>query len=108
MHRLLSDLAGDGLAVLMISSELPEVLGMADRVLVVSEGQITADIDRADATAENVMYAATAPRPEAADEHEPDDPRSSSPQRSSSPTQRVIGRHCCARGRWPSSACWSA
>ena len=59
MHRLLSDLAGDGLAVLMISSELPEVLGMADRVLVVSEGQITADIDRADATAENVMYAAT-------------------------------------------------
>ena len=59
VHRLLSDLAGDGLAVLMISSELPEVLGMADRVLVVSEGQITADIDRADATAENVMYAAT-------------------------------------------------
>ena len=45
--------------MLMISSELPEVLGMADRVLVVCEGQITADIDRADATAENVMYAAT-------------------------------------------------
>jgi rhamnose transport system ATP-binding protein len=59
VHRLLSDLAGAGLAVLMISSELPEVLGMADRVLVVSEGQITADIDRTDATAENVMFAAT-------------------------------------------------
>jgi rhamnose transport system ATP-binding protein len=59
VHRLLSDLAGEGLAVLMISSELPEVLGMADRVLVVSEGEITADIARADATPENVMYAAT-------------------------------------------------
>ncbi|UMG94485.1 sugar ABC transporter ATP-binding protein [Nocardioides sp. TF02-7] len=59
VHRLLSDLAGQGLAILMISSELPEVLGMADRVLVVHEGRITADIDRADATPENVMRAAT-------------------------------------------------
>nr|WP_242680149.1 sugar ABC transporter ATP-binding protein [Nocardioides sp. IC4_145] len=59
VHRLLSELAGEGLAILMISSELPEVLGMADRVLVVCEGRITADIDRADATPENVMRAAT-------------------------------------------------
>jgi len=59
VHRLLSDLAGQGLAVLMISSELPEVLGMADRVLVVCEGRITADIPRAEATPENVMHAAT-------------------------------------------------
>ena len=59
VHRLLSELAGQGLAILMISSELPEVLGMADRVLVVSEGRITADIDRSDATPENVMRAAT-------------------------------------------------
>nr|WP_221420896.1 sugar ABC transporter ATP-binding protein [Conyzicola lurida] len=59
VHRLLSRLAGQGLAVLMISSELPEVLGMADRVLVVHEGRITASIDRADATAESVMFAAT-------------------------------------------------
>jgi rhamnose transport system ATP-binding protein len=59
VHRLLSELAGQGMAVLMISSELPEVLGMADRVLVVCEGRITADIDRADATPENVMRAAT-------------------------------------------------
>ena len=59
VHRLLSELAGQGLAILMISSELPEVLGMADRVLVVSEGRLTADIDRADATPENVMRAAT-------------------------------------------------
>jgi len=60
VHRLLSDLAGQGLAILMISSELPEVLGMADRVLVVREGQITAELDRTEATPESVMKAATA------------------------------------------------
>ena len=59
VHRLISELAGRGMAILMISSELPEVLGMADRVLVVREGRITAQIDRADATAESVMFAAT-------------------------------------------------
>ena len=59
VHRLLSELAGTGVAVLMISSELPEVLGMADRVLVVREGRITAELTRSVATPENVMYAAT-------------------------------------------------
>ena len=47
------------MAILMISSELPEVLGMADRVLVMREGRMMADIARADATAETVMFAAT-------------------------------------------------
>lgn len=70
VHRLLSDLAGQGLAILMISSELPEVLGMADRVLVVHEGRITADIARADATPENVMRAATNADPEHAEHTE--------------------------------------
>ena len=46
VHRLLSELAGQGMAILMISSELPEVLGMADRVLVLCEGRLTADIPR--------------------------------------------------------------
>jgi rhamnose transport system ATP-binding protein len=59
VHRLLSDLAGQGLAILMISSELPEVLGMADRVLVVREGEITAELSRSEATPESVMRAAT-------------------------------------------------
>ena len=59
VHRLLSELAGQGMGILMISSELPEVLGMADRVLVMREGRITAEIDRADATSESVMFAAT-------------------------------------------------
>jgi rhamnose transport system ATP-binding protein len=61
VHRLLSELAGEGLAILMISSELPEVLGMADRVLVVCEGRLTADLTRDEATPENVMRAATRP-----------------------------------------------
>jgi rhamnose transport system ATP-binding protein len=60
VHRLLSELAGQGMAILMISSELPEVLGMADRVLVVCEGRLTADLPRTDATPERVMHAATA------------------------------------------------
>src|SRR3954468_13084956 len=59
VHRLLSELAGQGLAILMISSELPEILGMADRVLVVCEGRLTADIARDEATPETVMRAAT-------------------------------------------------
>ncbi|GHH72024.1 hypothetical protein GCM10018793_08390 [Streptomyces sulfonofaciens] len=59
VHRLLSRLAADGVAVLMISSDLPEVLGMADRVLVMHEGRLTAEIPRAGATEESVMAAAT-------------------------------------------------
>ena len=59
VHRLLSDLAGDGVAVLMISSELPEILGMADRGLVMHEGRLTAELSREEATEERVMFAAT-------------------------------------------------
>jgi len=59
VHRLLSELAAQDLAVLMISSDLPEVIGMADRVLVMHEGRISAEIARADATEESVMAAAT-------------------------------------------------
>jgi rhamnose transport system ATP-binding protein len=66
VHRLLSELAGDGLAVLMISSELPEVLGMADRVLVMHEGRLTGELSRADADEESVMRAATGQLAEAA------------------------------------------
>ncbi|WP_261165688.1 sugar ABC transporter ATP-binding protein [Microbacterium sp. Marseille-Q6965] len=59
VHRLLSELAQKGMAVLMISSELPEVLGMADRVLVMREGRLTGEFVREEATPEAVMHAAT-------------------------------------------------
>jgi rhamnose transport system ATP-binding protein len=62
VHALLSDLAAEGIAVLLISSELPElpeVLGMADRVLVMHEGRITVELSGDDANEEAVMYAAT-------------------------------------------------
>ena len=59
VHRIIDDLAQSGVAVLMISSELPEILGMADRVLVMREGRLAATINRSDATQELVMMAAT-------------------------------------------------
>jgi len=58
VHRLMSALAAEGVAVLMVSSELPEVLGMADRVLVMREGRLVADLPRAEATEESIMFAA--------------------------------------------------
>ena len=63
VHRLLSDLAGRGIAILMISSELPEVLGMADRVLVMREGRVAATLRRDEANPESVMAAATGAAP---------------------------------------------
>ena len=59
VHRLLSDLAANGVAVLMISSELPEVLGMADRVIVLYEGSVTGEFTRAEAGEHVIMQAAT-------------------------------------------------
>jgi rhamnose transport system ATP-binding protein len=59
VHRLLSDLAAQGVAILMISSELPEVLGMADRVVVLFEGRVMREFARADADEDAIMRAAT-------------------------------------------------
>jgi rhamnose transport system ATP-binding protein len=59
VHRLLSELAAQGVAVLMISSELPEVLGMADRIVVLFEGRVTREFARAEATEDAIMHAAT-------------------------------------------------
>ncbi|WP_421032181.1 sugar ABC transporter ATP-binding protein [Paraburkholderia kururiensis] len=62
VYGALAELVREGMAVLMISSELPEVLGMADRVLVMHEGRITAAIARAEATEERIMSAALGER----------------------------------------------
>jgi rhamnose transport system ATP-binding protein len=58
VHRLMGELAASGLAILMISSELPEILAMSDRVLVMREGKLVAEFDRAEATQERIMAAA--------------------------------------------------
>ena len=57
IHKLMSELAAQGLAVLMISSELPEVLGMSDRILVMREGRIAAEFTRAEADQETIAHA---------------------------------------------------
>ncbi|HEX7629401.1 MAG TPA: ATP-binding cassette domain-containing protein, partial [Candidatus Methylomirabilis sp.] len=59
IYRIMRQLADAGAAILMISSELPEILGMADRILVMHEGRLTAELDGATATEEAVMAAAT-------------------------------------------------
>jgi rhamnose transport system ATP-binding protein len=59
VHRLLGELVEQGVAVLMISSEMPEVLGVADRILVLHEGRLVAEFDRDEANEESIMRAAT-------------------------------------------------
>ena len=59
VHNLLDRLAAEGIAILMISSELPEVLRMADRILVMREGRLTAEFSQAEASEEDIMAAAT-------------------------------------------------
>ncbi len=59
IHRLISELARAGMGILLISSDLPEVLGLSDRCPVMYRGRIAAEFDRREATAEKIMLAAT-------------------------------------------------
>ncbi len=59
VHSLMNKLAHEGMAILMISSELPEVIGMSDRILVMREGHVTALLPRAEATQEKILHFAT-------------------------------------------------
>ncbi len=59
IYQLIRRLAAQGRAILMTSSELPELLAVADRIIVLCEGRITAEIPRAEATEEAIMHAAT-------------------------------------------------
>jgi ribose transport system ATP-binding protein len=59
IYRLLNELADQGKSIIMISSELPEILRMSHRIVVMSEGRVTGTLDAADATQERVMHYAT-------------------------------------------------
>ncbi len=59
IYHLMNELAAQGKSIIMISSEMPEVLRMSDRIVVMCEGKKTAEIDIADATQEGIMHAAT-------------------------------------------------
>jgi len=59
IYKIMNDLVKQGVGIIMISSELPEVMGMSDRILVMSEGRITGEFLREEATQENIMRCAT-------------------------------------------------
>ncbi|MCY9762012.1 sugar ABC transporter ATP-binding protein [Paenibacillus alvei] len=59
IYQLMNELTGHGVAIIMVSSELPEVLGMSDRIVVVHEGRITGELNKAEATQEKIMTLAT-------------------------------------------------
>jgi inositol transport system ATP-binding protein len=59
IHRLISKLAGEGVAVIMISSEMPEILGMSDRIMVIHEGRVTGFLDREEADQIKIMELAS-------------------------------------------------
>jgi ribose transport system ATP-binding protein len=59
IYRLLNDLAQQGKSIIMISSELPEVLRMSHRIVVMSEGRVTGTLEAGEATQERVMHLAT-------------------------------------------------
>ncbi len=63
IYALISELAADGAGIVMASSELPELLAMCDRILVLCEGRVTAELSRAEATQERIMEAATSGLP---------------------------------------------
>ena len=59
IHRLIRQLVADGLSILVVSSDLPELLSLSDRVLVMREGNLVAELSAAEATPDRVMIAAT-------------------------------------------------
>ena len=59
IHTLMGELAAQGVAIVMISSELVEVLSASDRILVLHQGRVTGELSRAEATEERIMLAAT-------------------------------------------------
>jgi ribose transport system ATP-binding protein len=59
IYQLMDELAGQGIAVLFVSSEMEEIIGMSDRVIVMHEGRITGELTREQLSEESVMHLAT-------------------------------------------------
>lgn len=59
IYELMNSLASEGASIVMISSELPEILGMSHRIIMIYEGKMTGELDRSEATQEQVMHFAT-------------------------------------------------
>ena len=59
VHDFMGELAGDGLAIILVSSELPEIMGMSDRIIVMHEGRIVREFARSEANAEAIVSAAS-------------------------------------------------
>ena len=60
IHRLITNLAGQGKSIIMVSSELPEIMGMSDRIMIMHEGKVTGIIENTkDLTQEEIMSYAT-------------------------------------------------
>lgn len=59
IHRLMCDFAEKGMSIIMISSELPEILGMSDRIVIIQSGRVKGILDRHEASQENIMTLAT-------------------------------------------------
>lgn len=59
IYQLMNDLTKQGVSIIMVSSELPEILGMSDRILVIHEGKLAAELDKSEANQENIMQSAT-------------------------------------------------
>ena len=58
VHALMSEIAGEGIGIIMISSEMPEILGMSDRIIIMAEGRITGEFTREEADQEKIMSCA--------------------------------------------------
>ena len=58
VHRFMAELAAQGLSIIMVSSEIPEIIGMSDRVMVMREGRLVAELPRAELNAEALVRAA--------------------------------------------------
>ena len=59
IYQMISDLAAKGIGIIVISSELPEIIGISDRIITLCEGRVTGEFMRGEATQEMLLYAAT-------------------------------------------------